>query len=127
YSVDKKTERYLLLRFNPNKKKSQSINNCSLFTIDTKAIMQNSGVERLFKSSTYYLENTHIRLPYMPNTTELFIVEHFNDADALEKLFNNGINFNKYHSEEKQITIIKRYPIPKLTKKIMLGKPVICY
>lgn len=115
YSVEKITENYLILRFDQKKEKKQSNSKCSIYDIDTSKIMHTNPYERLTKSPTFYLkEDTGIRLPYMPNTKEIFIIEQFNDAATLQQLFESTITFEKYREEKKQMKIIKKYPLPKV-------------
>lgn len=128
YSVDKKADNYLILRFNPEKQKKTVDKHCKVYEIDTTEIMQNNIFENIFKASTYYLEtDTGPRLPYMPNTNKILFIEQFNNAKNLQAIFENDTYFETYNTEKKQLKIIKKYPTPKSQKTFERTQQVKCY
>jgi hypothetical protein len=127
YSVYKNKKRYLILKFNPHKKTDSSEKNCTAYEIQAKQIMKSNLLEQLFKPSTYYLQDDKgIRLPNMRDTNHIFMIQDFSDADGLQKMFEGKINYDKYTVQKSKLTIIKKYPIPKL-KKTFDEVTISCY
>ncbi len=127
YSVYQKTKNYLILQFNPNKKNVSAKKSCSVFDINTEKIMQGNIIENIFKPSTYYLNNTNFRLPYKPNTNNVFFVKSYNNSSELTSVFNSRIDFAHFNTEDTNtFFILKKYSLPKI-RKIYSIIQVNCY
>jgi hypothetical protein len=132
YSVYKEGESYLLL-INDNKKiiKNNTSVNCPVFELNTGSIMKSSFIENITKTSTYYLDQENekrIRLPYSPYSTTTFIIPSATNVNKLSQLFSLKWYFMKYEEFKKtDITMIKKYPIPKVIKEYRISLLKKCY
>lgn len=128
YSVEKNTDKYLILHYDLKKQKQRTMNYCAVYDIDTTPVVKSNIIDKTIKSSIYYLtSDTRVRLPYTPSTSSIFFVDNFNNAKILQTLFESNINFERYTDEKKHMQIIKKYPIPKLMKTFNENFSVKCY
>lgn len=128
YSVEKKADNYLILRFDANKTGAKKLEPCTMYDINTNEIMDPNIFERILKPSTYYLNtDSGIRLPYMPETKEILIVEQYNDSNSLQKLFESNINFEEYKTQKKKLKIIKKSSIPLFKQIYEMEFSMKCY
>ena len=126
YSIEQDRGKYLLLRYNPHKKtgSNSTLTNCNIYSIEVENTMKSNIYERIIKPSTYYLKNASesglpnsLRLPYTGHNESILIFENYKSPDKMKSLFTNRIDFNTYHLEDKKdLTILKKLFIPKLTK-----------
>jgi hypothetical protein len=129
YSVYKAAEKYLILRYMP-KKSNETVrekkDSCSVYDLDPGGFMESNLLERIGKTSTYYLENYNTRLPYSVKNNNIFVIENYDSKEELQRLFGE-INFTTNFVGEKNLKIIKKYPIPKIMEVYNKNFSVKCY
>ena len=114
YSVIQTNEKYLILKFNPNKTIIQN-NQCSLFGFKVKSEKHfYSLLDRvvgMIKPQFFYLESNHllIRLPKVDTNTTYFIFKDYKDSAKLTTLFQNNYSFAKFYRQDinNNVQIIK--------------------
>ena len=133
YVVHKKTDTYLILRYDPNKKtKTLDRNTCSLYEVNVSGILHSNITEHFFKPSTFYLINEKnknlppsFRLPYTGNDTTILIMDGFDDPKKVATKFN--ITFSGYVKEKEEFKILKKYFFPKWQKQFTTPSSVKCF
>jgi hypothetical protein len=127
YSVYANKEKYLILKFDPERKSHPSNYSCNIYDLKTADIMKPNLLEKTFKPSTFYIDtDSGLRLPNMANTSEILLIEKFDNPDNLQHLFERKINFKNYSLKQNRIKIIKKYA-PRIEKAYVNNFPVKCY
>lgn len=89
YAVNKKTPKYLVLSYSPNKKVGLG-NQCLVYELTINLAKKESIVEKIIniiKPPVYYLGS--IRLPYSPSTKNYLIFENIFTSSGAASLFSN--------------------------------------
>lgn len=129
YTVYKKNPKYLILEKGKNKNIENRIikNKCTIYDINVSEIMKSNILEKLTKTSTYYLNNYETRLPYTSDTKQILIIENHTDPNILSDLFSSNIDFSKFEAKTKKLKIIKKHPIPVFKEVFEKEYSIKCY
>lgn len=116
YSVKQKRNNYLILSLDLRKKDSEITKDCSVFFVEASDIMRSNLIDNMLKPSTFYLNNDEgLRLPFMPDTKDILLIENFDNSTKLSSLFEARV-LQETYSKQEEFVIIKKYFIPKIVR-----------